>query len=725
MNYRFTLNNAEKGTIVLQNEPMGVEDMQVQIERQSITHGVMVNSIVDLKFYCGAGKEFIDECYEMFGADAEVSILIERNCGCIGILVAEGDYNDDYNNDYGVSDGADCDWETFFFGRLDYATWKEIYINGKLFTEIDVEPTSIYSKLNSRFETDVDILNDISVDGVQLPTLDKLNYEFEYHGKAIVQENVWGLTDIGFPYCDSTSGAFYIYWTPPLGLIQEEMLGGNSPTTFIQYSLSFPQGSPIQEFLIAPSTGSYDLKVKLKGSIKINDFDDIKLYVVVNGSATELYNVGSSGGSYIPFDIDVVETLSLTTGDYVYVYFSTFATNIALVPCYTFESGSMSIELTTAVESFSLGRANLIHEITSRVAGAILDNPTPIYSELLGRTDSQPTAYLNNGEASFTNVINGLGIRNFPLVKGEKTMFANLKQLFDGMNMIWNVGMGIEGDVLRIEPKRHFYNPNALIQLMNVPDIKVSIAKDYLFSKASFGNSNWKIKDVNGIDEVNTRRDYNTGLVSLKKDYLQNANIVTGAYAIEATRREKYSTSGTSDTDYDNDIFFIATKRDIAETYKAEKNENFADIQNLYSPETTYNLRFTPTRNLIRHLPMLNSSMYKYTGKQFKLAYGEGNYKAISTQTDNVAGNYKNASLSENIDLVWSSTDQTDILFIPEYYEFEYPLTFQQYNIIKDNPYNAISFSNNQTNFKKGYIVDIKYKAISGLTSFKLIRAYE
>ena len=91
---------------------------------------------------------------------------------------------------------------------------------------------------------------------------------------------------------------------------------------------------------------------------------------------------------------------------------------------------------------------------------------------------------------------------------------------------------------------------------------------------------------------------------------------------------------------------------------------------------------------------------------------------------DTCTGNFDNNLLEENQDID-STAVGVDPIWIPEFIEFEYPMGFSTFLTIKNSPYGCIEVSNTDTDFVKGYIIELRYKPVGGMASFKLLRAFE
>jgi hypothetical protein len=198
---------------------------------------------------------------------------------------------------------------------------------------------------------------------------------------------------------------------------------------------------------------------------------------------------------------------------------------------------------------------------------------------------------------------------------------------------------------------------------------------------------------------------------------------------IENTRRTPFSETVTEDTEFDDSLFVIAVNRTVSGVTPtmldvAEKDENFSVVSNVIDPSSVYNLRYAVCRDLIRNIPTIAISLIKNAGRLIKFTKGEGNYKTITAESDTATGNYNNQSLSGEQDVQWDGDDvNQEPLYIPEFIEFQYPLTKTEFNTIKENPYKYIEVDTSKYVYY-GYIVEVNYKPNSGLTTFKLLRKW-
>ena len=157
-------------------------------------------------------------------------------------------------------------------------------------------------------------------------------------------------------------------------------------------------------------------------------------------------------------------------------------------------------------------------------------------------------------------------------------------------------------------------------------------------------------------------------------------------------------------------------------TYQSEQSQNFDNITNLNNYDSQYNLRISPFRNFERHTKILNSGMWKYLDRTWNFKEGEGNWK-LSTQLNYAYGDdFNDSILHEDSD--YFAEDLQTAIFIPEYIEFETPLSLEQFIDLKKNNnwYKKIAVSDRESDYILGYLVELKYNIAQRKAVFKLIR---
>ncbi len=212
----------------------------------------------------------------------------------------------------------------------------------------------------------------------------------------------------------------------------------------------------------------------------------------------------------------------------------------------------------------------MVNEAVSRVTEAITNDSVRAFSEYFGRLDSQPYSQTEDGCGSLEVITDGLRVRRQEnKTPGKTTPFAvSLQDLFDGLNPIHNIGMGLEPDPnrtgknrLRVERWEYFFNDAVVMSCTNINLIKKTVATKDVFSTCQFGYAKWEAEEYNGLDEFLTKRNFRTTLSRVKNDFIKLSKFVGSGYAYEVTRRK--GNEGSKDWRYDKDTFILCCKRGI------------------------------------------------------------------------------------------------------------------------------------------------------------------
>lgn len=743
--FRYTLTWGDESFITT-NDPKGWEDSTMSITRSPKYHGFNYAQVVNLAFTCGTGKEFIDDIYNRYGVDEEIGIKIEYACN-VNNIVTNKSYNSDYNNDYEKGELiTDADYNTLFEGILDL---KAINIQESE-TSVPLIEQGKNQKFLSRLDTKVDLFQTKTVEGLEFTNISE-PYVMDLHSKALTSTAEF--ESVG--YIDEQ---VYLQTVPADALfvnIKQVIVNSDDvQNLFVNYDTS-------SDFEIVYNNSAIDIELKLSINI-VGGLEFMTL--VTDPDVTYIAQIGIKVGDinspfyqdlrdnqvigewtnlqykYIDFTCSDDITLTVPAGEKVYI---TIALNSVEELFEFWQVNGNFILFNVQAQGFSItegstAKAQIIHEALSKVGQVILDAEIPVDSMYYGRVNSTPVSYDENGCGSFMSLTSGYMIRQYPDSFG---ISMSMNEMLDSLNAVDGIGVGfIQKDNdwrMSIEPMSFFYQNNKIITLEHVPDIKRTFAEDRAFNKVTIGFDKWQTTAINGLDEYCSKTEYTLGLRSITNNLELISPFLGSAYILEETRRKPYDDSSSTDTDYDNNVFMIALNRELnydgspALLDKAEKDENFTQINNILSPETSYNLRYMNAKNFLRILPIVSPVIAKYPQRSIIFTYGEGNKFAQVQDAIDCPSYYNGELLSANQNVIWDESGELPVI-IPEYIEFDYPLSSEQFLFIKDCLFNKdselhngyIELSNETETFK-GFIVELKYKQINGLTSFKLVRKYD
>lgn len=244
---------------------------------------------------------------------------------------------------------------------------------------------------------------------------------------------------------------------------------------------------------------------------------------------------------------------------------------------------------------------------------------------------------------------------------------------------------------------------------------KVSKFKSYPFIQEAFvnfkvgcGNFNYDKKTGNENEITNGKDDpFNTSnwlspLIKIKKDVDYVSPYRYDPHGIEEIRIN-LAEKKLADASSDNDVFVIHAENDNSSTYTIPEtnvtinyHEIFRtpisvgtwEILNIFSPESIYNIMFTPTRSI--------DNNGKWFRSNFKM--NDSNYLRFQVSSKNNANSVKMQTktggvvdFDEGADIQISSLcDDGDEYFYPYVFEFETIEPVNIYNLIEAHPFKTI-----------------------------------
>lgn len=462
-------------------------------------------------------------------------------------------------------------------------------------------------------------------------------------------------------------------------------------------------------------------------------------------------NINGSGGVLVPFAFSGSQFLSMEDGDIVNIQFSVWnlrytsgssggAVTDPLEFDMWFDAGSYvkMTEVTTC--NNSLYNGYLINETLSRITESITNDCLRVYSDYYGRTDAEPYISDNDGCGGLRSLTNGLLLRQTELSDGGTPEFVlSMKQSFDNLYPIDNIGMGLESDpnrlgyeLLRVEPKEYFYQPFILADLTGSKETRIKLESQKYIQNLRFGYNLWETESTLGLDDVHSQREYRSTLDSINNTLELITLFIASDYAIEYTRREVGK--NLIDYKYDNEIFIVQNRR--REETDPEGIDFIAEQQPFGSLQSSSNIRqigfrrnvkITPLRNILRHLKDLLKTYHPDLNGQFIFTAGTGNYVAQIQYAAGtpcileISGDPLFNGLAENQTISLSLLDDPIDGYPYEQnakIQFEIPMSFAQYLAIKANPYGMIKYSCNGDSF--GWIKEIRYSPVQGMASVTL-----
>lgn len=361
--------------------------------------------------------------------------------------------------------------------------------------------------------------------------------------------------------------------------------------------------------------------------------------------------------------------------------------------------------------------------------------------EILTNKDVFYSKALTEGDYKHTAFSHGFWLREFDKDEEDDTnrfkpLTTSWRDFSEAMRVTCDLSLGIDirgrRERIRMEEKKFFYNPIVTIKLPYiVQNLKRSVAGDYYYSGIEAGyEKGGEYEESMGLDEYNGRTNFSTVINKVKNIFTILSPYRTDSYGAEFARRKTKRYYPTTDTRYDNDIFqfdlkinkynFLGFEIEIPMLRKwADDFET--EPENVYSPETAYNLRYSPANLILRHGWNIATAVIKYPNDY--LRYGSSNANS-NLKTKLIGG----AEVVDNEDILNSTLDKAR--FKPEWVEFEHICDFGVMDQVQGhsnisgeeipNFYGLVEYRINETDTERGYLFNLRP---NGVGDWKILRA--
>jgi hypothetical protein len=475
---------------------------------------------------------------------------------------------------------------------------------------------------------DVDIESVTNFDGEAItpPLLRVLNIEGQ---DVLLQNKAFNDgTTVSFTfYPFGANGFIYLNFCMTLPERNMEEIGDfnmNGATLIPTYSGNVP---PLSRFITdhvdAFETFGKFLTIWKRTSDPLNCIDnDAQIDIICKGTFNVEYKTFPAGGTY---DGEVIPILKLAKYNSVSGVFTPI-TDVGFIPvitCPTAVPQSVAFNFTySGTPSYSdadylflfwecffepnvwntlFGRQlniSVDYDNTSKVEMTLNSNCAPTVAtsvylpELL---KFLPTAYMDtdcpsvvmeselNQCLDFYQITKGSFIRQVTEPSVPK-LFVSYEYLFEQCRKIFNIGWGFDNNEteLKIARIEHFYKSTIVADVGLVDKAIFTTAKDLIYGTINVGYNKWEAEEYNGLDEMNTERQYRRNIDSNPSELDLMSDIISAGYTIEVTRRKNQGRTGTSDWRYDDDLFIVNANVVEGNLYAIRGIDNGA--ANVYSP---------------------------------------------------------------------------------------------------------------------------------------------
>jgi hypothetical protein len=725
-------------------EPVNWDDPEIVVHRETEHgwHGVFFDYGFDKLTFNDLGATLIMAEYNQYGVNGNMHLDILFQC-------SEDNLFDDF----------------YKGGRLAFDQYSDT-CGDECSVSVGIEDSEDIMLLRNNYDQAVDLNKNIAFDQVtELTDYDFLNYDQEIPSRGLPQSTggkspggEHSIYPISIQLTTPITGTA-IRVRPELTLDPVSEIPVSDPQGENSYAV-FPQTDPNLyptglSAIVTPaertacSNGVFNYKIRLKGHLReVADVSrDIRILIdVINTPWSDIgdptlhevellpnthYEAGD--GPDIPFDVSF-EGSTFIEIDNPFIAFINFVTFYGVTgssqDLYVDWDEETEVKVQTVSNcSATDSKAYMINEAISRVSEAITNDKIRFYSESFGRTDSQPYAINYNPCQGLFTITNGLNIRRKLLIDGKRPgYFLSMKDIFDGLNPIWNIGLTIEPDLnrtgfkrLRFEPWRFFYQEDVAAWFNYATKVTREVDPSRLFKQLQVGYNKWQAEGTTGLYELMTKRQYRVSINADSSVLEQFTEFICSPYTIEITRRKS---EDTADWQYDNDTFGFCLKKD-GSNYSVETFlDNATDITNVIDPNTCYNARITPARNAMRWFDWVMQGLRNiYADSKLIFSKGEGNYIAsFQTTSCNIEG--KVLAENEDIDL----TDFEDLqdarpITYAELVTFEHPMNYNTFKRIKDDPtirYKSFGYICNGVEYE-GWLDELRYRPMKGQATITLI----
>lgn len=699
------------------DEPLGFKDLVIRARRDTAWHGIFFEaSTSDLTFY-GEAARYLRGVKESLGFASAVDFRAVWSC----------------------QDGEDV-----LSGRLDFRRYRESCGNECLVT-LPVEQTGCIMTLRNRYEQKVDLSSQKAFNGITaLQNYSGLNFEMDLPAQ-VSMEGIEGYVQDQFDFDTGVpvlSQDYTVAIRPSYDrVINNSITEGNleSFNNILRQYLDVPDLPLTPQMLLDDDIrcfqGSFTYEAIFKGEITFRTDNypasilSVKVKIVTwdaNGdfftdsvlideaTVSGLIGLIDPNPVTIPIDSTLAGSTAVASGLGLYAYLEVIiegGVSIAMDIDGFFNDETYFNIFAQKECPPTEAVVSLVHETASRITEAITDVCLKVKSDYYGRTDSEPYAAAVDGCGSLRVLSSGLRIRNAENPKH----FLSLRELFDGLNGIDNIGMGIEGDWLRIEPMEYFYRDELILSLPAIPKATFTLDPEKAYSIVRIGYKKWETEGLRGLDEFNSNKEFRTSLTNINNTIDLTSGFIAAGYVIEQTRQQSFAESGGADTKYDNDTFIICVERD-AYGVKVEQG-NIDNASGFFSPATAYNWRIRPWYNLMRWWKSLVQSYTNLINTTSKLIFsaGTGNLLASGELPAGDPCKLENGPKAENKDMLPADFEDENLpIWKAETVDLAYPMSLKDFNLVKANPYGYINMQCGSGDYIKAFIINLNYKPAKG-----------
>jgi len=546
--YKFTLSNAAFGTLVLTHAPMGWAEDEFRFVRDMKMFGVFQKFAQTKMQFVKEGRDFVVNCYEGFGVNADVNIKVEETT-------------------------SNRVTRTRFEGKLDFS---QLRIT-RLYAEIDVKDGSFVDLVMSRADVKVNILDDKSIDGKTITPATLSDVVI-----PDIRINYYGV--LGFPLlADHKQFGYHVV---PLHVLN---------TNFLELKDTENYPGMLAGAFFTPALKDYDnmsVTVHVKGIGRFDWGISVRFSFVLVKQDLLLNREVLSTRSFETFEnIDFTDVASFTLLKGEYLLFEVASTD--------------NIELD--YEEVTVSVINPITSIDTKTSKGVYYDEAfrAVIAKITGNNDAFESSIFNE-------VYNGMILsgRSFRNISGYNPCISiSLNDLFNSLSIL-NIGIGFENGKVVVEPVRYFFNDTLILDVssrLKSTLVEREVATELYANRLSFGFDSYNYDFSGGIYEYNTESEWSTPIKPVTTQFKIKSSFRADSSGIyQALLEEDEATAIESDEDV-----FLLDVVDVGGTITARTNQGFDVVTGALNEHAIFNLDYSPARSLIRWGAYLRSMLHQ------------------------------------------------------------------------------------------------------------------
>ena len=700
----YSLYHESQDPIIIE-EPIGWQDDLVELKRSSKNFTTVTKYSTNLEFI-KEGAEFIKTIYDLYGFEAKI-VLTKRQ-----VHPTEQEVQVRYT--------AILDGYSFQLS------------NNKV--KVNAVESDLTSKINGYKSEKIELTRDIAMNGTQLNPLVPVDVSLD--GKQLQLVSKWEedleyspykipLTTTGNElreYCtfhmnqiaNSDDQTFSVTNPRLNSLSNQEPASGSTGNMWYAIALEDKELDVDMDFFFTIKQGRFQSMANNNSRLVLIRFYDDS----VNGNSQYRYKsieqlayedsvVGIDpvdGKEFKTLQFKERRKINISKGESLAFAIDSFSIDGESVDV-TYDRVRLTIIEDSLVEK-SDAKAYLIHDVIDHMLKVFTGSQTTqVYSEYFGRTD---LGYQQDGEGAYMAIASGFMIRQF----NDKPLSTNWNDLMESLFCALNVSYSIEKDgfkeYVRVEPMEFFFSEKRYVfeNKVRAKDVKITVNDTFSISgiKLGYNDGGAEYEEAVGLDEYNGQVNWLTPLSRAQTEYTRVSPYRADSTGIEFARRKPQFNFPTEDTDYDEDVFFLDLK-DVGDPKLVLRKwqDDFPAIpENVYNPDTAYNLRFAPTQMLKRHGFMIRSGLYAYPNDLIRFGSAIGNADLL---LDGIRTNQEGIIISE--------LDREKFRNI--WIEFDYDTSYEVEQEVINNIYGIFEFSNDRGVTYQFRLFDFKKNKYKGL----------